>query len=151
MTAVLVISALKPNGQRPLDPRREEPLLPSAPSLYLYTKDGGHVGTAWVHSEELYNKIVSSTSTNETVLDAEVAVIAGPARADRRTMEECPPELQIMNALVEACDNARDIIARHMMRGRYHSEISKILTDMLKEHRPNAYELLPIEELELDD
>jgi hypothetical protein len=50
MTAVLGISALKPSGRRPLDPRREEPLLPSAPNLYLYTKDGSHVGTAWVHS-----------------------------------------------------------------------------------------------------
>ena len=122
MTAVLAISALKPSGRRPLDPRHEEPLLPSAPNLYLYTKDGSHIGTAWVHSEELYSKIVSSTIRG-SVLGAEVAVIAGPVRADWRTREECPTERQIMNALVEAGGNARDIIARHMMRGRYNSEV----------------------------
>jgi hypothetical protein len=151
MTTILAISALKLSGRRPLDPRREEPLLPSAPSLYLYTKDGSHVGTAWVHSEELYSKIVSSTSIRKSVLDAEVAVIAGPVRADWRTREECPSERQIMNELVEAGGNARDILARHMMRGRYHSEIDAVLLDMLKEHHPETYNLLPIEELELDD
>ncbi|KAH6662276.1 hypothetical protein B0J14DRAFT_309235 [Halenospora varia] len=149
MTAVLAISVLKPNSQRPIDPMREDPLLPSALSLYLYTQDGCHVGTAWVHPEEFYSKIVSSTSTGENGLDVEVAVIAGPVRADWRTRDECPTELQIMNALVDAGGNARDIIARHMMRGRYQGEISVIFRDMIKVHCPETWNLLALEKLEL--
>jgi hypothetical protein len=151
LTAVLSISALKPDGEQALPPRCEDPFLPSARSLFLYTNDGIHIGTAWVHEEHIHQKIMSGTANGKNCLRVEVVVIAGPLRADWRTRNECPPERDIMWDLIEAGVNARDIIARNFTKARYHTEIGKNFLEMIKEKCPQTYDKVPIEQLELDD
>ncbi|KAJ4187001.1 hypothetical protein NW767_012492, partial [Fusarium falciforme] len=58
LTAYLSVAALKPDGHKPGTPRRDFSMLPSTSNLYLYTKRGTPVGTAWVSAEDMYNKIL---------------------------------------------------------------------------------------------
>ena len=152
MTGMLTISPLKPNGELPRFPPREDPFLPTAPSLYLYASDSLHVGTAWVYSSKMYDEMVfASVSATGREQQVEIAVLAGPVRADWRTREEMPPLKQIMNELVLAGCNSRDNIARYMTRAEYHNEVGRIALQLMKERFSESQLERPLEELGLDE
>lgn len=156
MTGTLRISPFKPNGKLPRPPPREDPFLPTAPNLFLYTSEGAHIGTAWVHSEELYNEMVTkstcvASAAADNSFDVEIAVIAGPVRADWRTREEAPSLKQLAEELVFAGCNARDIIARTATPRKYHSEISQVMGSVMEARFTTEELQKPIEEVGLDD
>jgi hypothetical protein len=125
LTTYLSISALKPGLEKAIPPRDDYLALPSAPTLQLYTKEFIHVGTAWVYSEDTYNRIVENDMQGKRRLSVEIAVISAPDQGDWRTRTENPTTWEYMQELVGAGVNVGEVHARYQRNLAYERMIGE--------------------------
>ncbi|KAH6867531.1 heterokaryon incompatibility protein-domain-containing protein [Thelonectria olida] len=138
LTAYLSVSALKPDGQKAYAPRRDSIMLPSTSNLYLYTKRGIHIGTAWVSTEDMYNDVLRNDEQGNDRLTVEIAVLSGPGTGDWRTRNENPSTWQYMQELASAGMNLGDLKSRYQTRMEYERLIGGIYIRMVKDQGDGA-------------
>lgn len=131
--AYLSVAALKPDGHKPCTTRQDFSTLPPTPNLYLYTKRGTHVGTAWVSAADMYNKILINDKQGNDRFTIEVAVLSGPTMGDWRTRNEKTTIWQYMQELAKSGMYLGDLMSRYKTRLEYEKLIASIYIRMLND------------------
>lgn len=140
-TAFVGISTLNPRGLQSPPPRGDHLALPSARTLHLYAADGAHIGCAWAHTQELFDKIAEfdKIAMEETVhlarFQIEVAIVAGALQGDWRTRIECASTEEYMYELVEAGQYHGHVDARYERKSWYEQCVMKVYDDMMRERQ----------------
>ncbi|KAL0939225.1 uncharacterized protein CTRU02_205835 [Colletotrichum truncatum] len=140
LTAYVHISTLGPNGIPSLPPRDGQLLLPSAPTLHLYAGDGSHIGCAWAHTQELFDKVAAHDLSlvhdpSSDILQIEVALLAGALEGDWRTRNEKPSTYEYMLELATAGLNLGVLYALYEKRLSYEQAIARIYVEMVRERQ----------------
>jgi hypothetical protein len=139
LTAYVSISSLNPEGKMSLPPRDDQLTLPSAPSLHLYAPDNTHIGIAWSHTQEFFDKVVSydkdvvTKYPNACRLKIEIAFIAGPLDGDWRTRNERMSTWEYMRELAAGDLHLGMLFARYQQRLDYEQAIAKVYISMVRE------------------
>ncbi|KAM6487698.1 heterokaryon incompatibility protein-domain-containing protein, partial [Trichoderma sp. SZMC 28011] len=138
LTAYLTISALNPNGQKPCIPRTDFSLLPSTPSLFLYTTSGIHIGNAWVSAEDTYNEILKNDRQHNDRLAVELIVLSNFDTGDWRTRNENPTTTEYIQELRKAGMSITDLGSQYETRIEYEWLIADVYDRMVKERASGA-------------
>ncbi|KAI0409843.1 heterokaryon incompatibility protein-domain-containing protein [Xylaria palmicola] len=140
MTTYVHISSLNPSGRVSNKPRDDHLVLPSAPTLHLYTGDGTHIGSAWPHTQEFFDQVAAhdlnfTRDSSVDRLQIEVALLAGPLEGDWRTRNENYSTWLYMMELAEAGLNLGVVYSRYNKRLEYEQAIARVYIDMVRQRQ----------------
>ncbi|KAI3330243.1 heterokaryon incompatibility protein-domain-containing protein [Ustulina deusta] len=141
LTACISISSLNPDGHPSLPPLDDQLVLPSAPTLHLYAADGIHIGSAWPHTQELFDRVSSydrdilAYDPSASRLQIEIALLAGPLKGDWRSRSERVTTYEYMLELLHAGLGFDSAAARYEQKMLYEKEIARIYVDMVSERQ----------------